>query len=46
MGWLVAIIVLPLLFVVGATIAVFKLTALLLRLVFVPAALLLVLRRR
>ena len=37
MGWLVAIIVLPLLFVVGATITVMKLTFLLLRLVFAPA---------
>jgi hypothetical protein len=37
MGWLVAIIVLPLLFIVGATVAVLKLTFLLLRLVFAPA---------
>jgi hypothetical protein len=36
MGWLVAIFVLPLLFVVGMTIAV-KLTFLLLRLLFAPA---------
>jgi hypothetical protein len=43
MGWLLAIIVLPLLFAVGATIAVFKLTFLLLRLLFLPA---LMLRRR
>jgi hypothetical protein len=37
MGWLVAIIVLPLLFVIGATIGVLKLTFLLLRLLFAPA---------
>jgi hypothetical protein len=37
MGWVVAIIVLPLLFVVGATVAVLKLAFLLLRLVFAPA---------
>jgi hypothetical protein len=37
MGWLVAIIVLPLLFIVGASIAVLKLTFLLLRLLFAPA---------
>ena len=37
MGWLVAIIVLPILFVIGATVAVLKLAFLLLRLVFAPA---------
>jgi hypothetical protein len=37
MGWLVAIIVLPILFVIGATVAVLKLTFMLLRLVFAPA---------
>jgi hypothetical protein len=37
MGWLVAIIVVPILFIVGATIAVLKLTFLLLRLLFAPA---------
>lgn len=43
MGWLVAIIVLPLLFIIGMTIAVLKLPFLLLRLLFAPA---LALRRR
>jgi hypothetical protein len=37
MGWLVAIIVLPILFVIGATIAGLKLTFLFLRLLFAPA---------
>jgi hypothetical protein len=37
MGWVIAIIVLPLLFIVVTTVAVIKLTFLLLRLVFAPA---------
>jgi hypothetical protein len=37
MGWLVEIMVLPLLLIVGATVAVLKLTFLLLRLLFAPA---------
>jgi hypothetical protein len=37
MGIVIAIIVAPILFIVGATIAVFKLAFLLLRLVFAPA---------
>jgi hypothetical protein len=37
MGRLVAIIVLPLLFIVGATVAVLKLAFLLVRLLFAPA---------
>lgn len=43
MGWLVAIIVLPLLFVIVAVYTVLKLTMLMLRLVFLP---LMVTRRR
>jgi hypothetical protein len=43
MAWLVAIVVLPLLFVLVATYAVMKLALLVLRLVFAPA---LALRRR
>jgi hypothetical protein len=37
MGWLVAIIVLPLLFVIGMTVLVCKLFRMLLRFVFAPA---------
>jgi hypothetical protein len=43
MGWLVAIVIFPLLFMVVATYAVVKLALLLLRLAFAPA---LALRRR
>jgi hypothetical protein len=43
MGIVIAIILAPLVFIVGTTIAVLKLTFLLLRLVFLPA---LMLRRR
>jgi hypothetical protein len=43
MGWLVAIIVLPLLFVIGATYAVLRFAMLLIQLCFLPVTVLLAL---